>query len=185
MNKVDYIDQYKKYHQDPSKYTGDSFAKELPYIQTLMKEVKPKTILDFGCGKGNQYRPPYNFHLALPKFEKLVMYDPAVPSFEKRPDKENFDLIYSTDVMEHIPEHDIPNVFDFIFSHAKCVYLAIHTGPACAKLPNGENAHCTQKSIDWWEEKIKPYDVYTHLRCYGGDKWNNGFVKINQDAFNK
>jgi hypothetical protein len=172
-----YIDEYKEYHKDPQKYPGASFHKELPHIKSLMNEVKPKTILDFGCGKGKQYSA-LNLHLQLPKFEKLVLYDPAVPQFSKRPDKENFDLIYSTDVMEHIPEWDIPNIFDYIFKHAKSVYLAIHTGPAFAVLPNGENAHCTQKPIEWWEEKIKPYGVYTHLRCYGGE--SVGFKIINK-----
>ena len=177
-----YIDQYKEYHKNPTKYPGSSFEKEIPFIKNLMNEVKPKTLLDFGCGKGLQYST-CQLERLLPKFEKLTLYDPAVPQFSEKPKDKRFDLIYSTDVMEHIPEYDIPNVFDYIFKHAKSVYLAIHTGPDFAILPNGENAHCTQKPIEWWEEKIKPYGVYTHLRCYGGK--SKGHIKINQDILDK
>ena len=171
------IDLYKLYHQDKNKYVGDSFKHQQPYITALINETKSRTLLDYGCGKGEQYlkenlQSNWNFKL-------LALYDPAVPKFSKLP-KEKYDMIYSTDVMEHIPEKEIQEVFKYIFSHAtKCVFLGICTRPAIAKLPNGENAHCTLKPIEWWEEKVKEHSsVYTHLKCYGN---SNGYKIINKE----
>ena len=97
--------------------------------------------------------------------------------------EENFDGIYSTDVMEHIPEEVIPSVFDWIFSHAeKFVFLGISTELAIAILPNGENAHCTIKSIEWWADMVNKHNInriYTHLNCYGD---SNGYLVLNPES---
>ena len=85
--------------------------------------------------------------------------------------------------MEHIPESVIPEVFDYIFSHAnKFVFLGICTRLAIAVLPNGENAHCTVKPIEWWADKINEHNqnkIYTHLKCYGD---SNGYMAINPES---
>ena len=46
-----------------------------------------------------------------------ALYDPGVEQFEKMP-KGKFDGVYSTDVMEHIPEEELPESLEFIFSKA-------------------------------------------------------------------
>ena len=63
------------------------------------------------------------------------------------------------------------------------MFLAICTKPAIAVLPNGENAHCTVESIDFWEkmiEKHSPKRVYTHLKTYGNC---NNYSIINEDVY--
>jgi hypothetical protein len=86
--------------------------------------------------------------------------------------------------MEHIPEEQIPEVFEYIFSHAdKFVFLGISTKLAKALLPNGENAHCTVKPIEWWTsmvEKHAPKRVYTHIKTYG--ECNNYHI-LNEDLY--
>lgn len=164
-----YIQQYKQYHSDPSKYPGNSYQEQHENILALVLETNSKSLLDYGCGKGLQYTEQ-KYHEAWGFMPSL--YDPAVPQYETLP-KGQFDGIYSTDVMEHIPKEIIPSVFDYIFSNAtKFVYLGICTRPAVATLPNGKNAHCTVESIDWWVnmiEKHAPKKVYTHVKTYGND----------------
>lgn len=174
--KEKYIDQYKQYHSSPEKYPGISFKNGYDHITQLIQETGSTSVLDYGCGKGTQYtQKKYHevWNIGMPS-----LYDPAVPEFETLPDQV-FDGIYSTDVMEHIPEEVIPEVFDWIFNHAeKFVFLGIATSPARAILPNGENAHCTVKPIEWWADQIKNHKpVYTHLKCYGK---SNGYMVFNQ-----
>ena len=53
-----------------------------------------------------------------------------VPEFETLPDGP-FDGIISTDVLEHIPEEQIPETINMITKRAdKFVFLAIATSPA-------------------------------------------------------
>ena len=77
----------------------------------------------------------------------------------------------STDVLEHIPEKVIPKTLNQIFERAdKFVYLAICTRLAHAILPNGENAHCTVKEPDWWENHILSSNkdkILTEVHWYG------------------
>lgn len=177
--KEQYIQQYKQYHSKADKYPGNSFRNGYQHITDLIRETQAQTVLDYGCGKGEQYKVQKRHEvwgIGMP-----TLYDPAVPEFETLPDQ-MFDGIYSTDVMEHIPEEVIPEVFDWIFNHAnKFVFLGISTQPARAILPNGENAHCTVKPISWWADQIKKHKpVYTHLKCYGN---STGYLKLNEDLF--
>ena len=175
-----YIEQYRQYHSNPNIYPGNSFENGYHHITGLIQDTKTKTVLDYGCGKATQYTER---QLHLPwAIGMPALYDPAVPEFEKLPEQ-NFDGIYSTDVMEHIPEEVIPSVFDWIFSHAeKFVFLGISTELAIAILPNGENAHCTIKSIEWWADMVNKHNInriYTHLNCYGD---SNGYLVLNPES---
>ena len=163
---TDYIQQYKQYHEDLRKYPGNNLEPQLPHILQLIQETHSTSLLDYGCGKGYQYkngRLPYGFEPAL--------YDPAVPEHDTLPEGQ-FHGVISTDVMEHIPEEQIPHVFKQISEYAtRFVFLAIATDLAIAKLPNGENAHCTIKPLDWWVDTWKDVssnkDLIVHIKTYG------------------
>ena len=146
----------------------------------MVRDTKSKTLLDYGCGKGLQYSE-WKHHEELGVMPAL--YDPAVPEFEELPEGK-FDGVYSTDVMEHIPKEQLPEVFTHIFSKAeRFVFLAICTKPAIAVLPSGENAHCTVEPIEWWRAKIEQYApkrVYTHLKTYGNC---NNYEILNEDLY--
>ena len=79
--------------------------------------------------------------------------------------------MFSTDVLEHIPEHQIPKTIEEITRRAeRFVFVAICNSPAIAVLPNGENAHCTCKPVEWWKEMFIKHSykqVYTHIKTYG------------------
>ena len=66
-----------------------------------------------------------------------------------------FDIVICTDVLEHIPEHEIPIVLKEIDGYAwEIVFLSICTREARKTLPDGRNAHLTIKPPDWWKGKI-------------------------------
>ena len=175
---TDYIEEYKKYHAKETNYPGNNLKPQLHHIVELIQQTQSKTLLDFGCGKGYQYSL-WNHHKNMGAMPSL--YDPAVSKYDILPDGP-FDGIFSTDVMEHIPEEQIPKTFQMITQRAtKFVFLAIATFPSIAVLPNGENAHCTVKPLEWWVnmyEKNSSQKVYTHIKTYGDD---NGYSILNED----
>ena len=82
------------------------------------------------------------------KVQKVQTFEPARGLIEKR----NADCVVCIDVLEHIFMEDIPKVITELFSLSKkllIVNLACYE--AAALLPNGENAHITVRSPDWWK----------------------------------
>lgn len=148
------LDLYKEYHKDPNKYPGLTTTNYSPQIKKFIQENGPVTsCLDYGCGKGYQYMGK-KLHEGW-GIEMPTLYDPAVPNHNKRPDR-TFDMVLSTDVMEHIAEEDVPTVLADIMSLSeRLVFLSISCRPALINLPNGENAHCTVKPWTWWQKQVE------------------------------
>lgn len=146
-------------------FNGVSILPQLPKIRLLCQKLGARTLLDYGCGKGLQYRakniklrtgeiiPDVRSYLGV---ETFACYDPGVPEFQKFPEA-TFDGVISTDVLEHCPEPDLPWILEEMFGAAtKFVFANIAAYPAGKRLPNGENAHCTVRPQEWWNEIIAP-----------------------------
>jgi hypothetical protein len=149
-------------------FDGRSLPKHAGNIQQIINILGARTILDYGSGKGTQYQPK---DIELPggqKFkdiqsfwnvESVTCFDPGYEPFSMLPEGA-FDGVVTTDVLEHCPKDDIPWILDEIFGYAReFVYLNVACYPASKTLPNGENAHCTLESPDWWStlfgERVK------------------------------
>ncbi len=146
-------------------FNGVSIFPQLQKIKLLVTELGAKTLLDYGSGKGIQYRarnikmpngeiiPSVAEYLGI---ESITCYDPGVAEFQKFPTGQ-FDGVISTDVLEHCPEPDLPWILDEMFGAArKFVFANIAAYPAGKTLQNGENAHCTVRPQEWWNEVIAP-----------------------------
>lgn len=142
-------------------YPGVSLLPHVRRIKDLIDKTGARTVLDYGCGKASQYDIS---GLNIPNLgriesiidywdvDEVICYDPCVPRFERLGD-EPADGVISTDVLEHCPEEDVPWIVAEMFAHArKFVFANIACYPAKARLPNGENAHCTIRPIEWWQE---------------------------------
>ena len=149
ITRLDYIEQYAKMHSK-MKY-GSAGIKHLNLILLACSELKIKSILDYGCGRGK-------LHEELSKNKNLLIhrYDPAIKEFSVIK-VENVDLVVNTDVLEHIPEEDIQDVLEHISTISDKVFFSISNRLADKNLPNGENAHCTVKSAIWWLKQIRFY----------------------------
>lgn len=170
------LEQYKQM-QDEKKFPGIGAYRFRKEIRTLVKETGSSHLLDYACARGVQFSPhhPKALFSKLGVFceswaealgvERLDGYDPAVVDYATLP-LGKFDGVYSIDMCEHIAEDDLPWVIEEIFSYAKkFVFLTVATVPAKKNLPNGENAHVTLHSPEWWMALID--DVakqYPHVR---------------------
>ncbi len=141
----------------------------------MIKFLKPKSILDYGCGKGAIIEELKNRY---PDIE-IYGYDPAIPGRDIIP-VTKVDMIINTDVLEHIPEDELPETIGIISSISKNVYFNLHHAEACQILPNGENAHCTIKPPHWYHELFKKYfDRVVPLE--GIEPWLSVVVTFNID----
>jgi hypothetical protein len=176
------IELYKSFHLNPSNFQGESLIPHIENIKLLIENTNSKTALDFGCGKASLY---YNNNIHLYwGIEIMGLYDPAIELINTI-QLDNFDCIISTDVLEHIPESEIIDTLSLIFKLSnKCVYLNIAMYPANTILSNGENAHCTVKSIQWWKdqfEKTIKDDIEVHV-IYSYSYGNNDVYEIYRKA---
>jgi hypothetical protein len=148
------IDQYKVMHTHPRYFRGLTTRKYADQISTLLGRHDIDSLLDYGSGKGEQYRPPTSLDLFWGVPGKVTCYDPAVARFSTPP-KGRFDAVICCDVMEHIPEEDVPETLWRIMRYAsKTVFFAIATSPAVKALPDGRNCHVTVRPREWWGQQI-------------------------------
>ena len=114
--------------------------------------LRPKTILDYGCGKGTLIECLQKKYPDI----KCYGYDPAIPERDSLPD-DKIDFLINTDVLEHIPSSELPSVVSQISSITKNCFFHLHHYAATQILPNGENAHCTIKPPSWYHELLGRY----------------------------
>jgi len=140
-------------------FPGHSLLPHVQRIKRLVDATGAKTILDYGAGKGLQYRPQQIMidgrHVADGVAEywdvdEVRCYDPGYEPHHALP-CEKFDGVVCTDVLEHCPEEDLSWIVEEIFNYARrFVYLNVACFPARKTLPSGENAHITIREPDWW-----------------------------------
>jgi hypothetical protein len=143
-------------------YAGKSLFRHCISIKKLIDRFGASSILDYGSGKGLQYRAAKvklgdgREYASIPEFWGLAVtcYDPGYEPFSRLPSGK-YDGVISTDVLEHCPETDIPWILAEMFSFARrFVFANVACYPAQKHLANGENAHCTIKGPEWWQESV-------------------------------
>lgn len=110
------------------------------------------SVLDFGAGA--QTLGEYVQEHAVDCLIKWTDYDPGIPRLSHVPDRK-FDLIVSSDVLEHVEPEEIDNVIAWLGDHAtKAQFHHIACDPCGLILPDGRNAHLITENVDWWKEKF-------------------------------
>lgn len=180
----DLLAQYRRLHLDgeprinlprEKTFPGISLFPQISRIAKLIHRTGASTLLDYGCGKGQQYEarginiPGEGFFETVQDYwdvDFIFCYDPAYPLYSKRPDVQ-VEGVICTDVLEHCPEEDLDWIVDDLFSLAgKFVFASVAGHAAKKTLPNGENAHCTQRSPDWWQQLFERV-----ARSHQGIEW--------------
>ena len=112
-----------------------------------------ETVLDYGGG-GSDWNEadfdPVSGKSARDYFgvRKVTTFEPARNLMKKKIS----DSVVCFDVLEHIFVSDVPNVIEELFSLTKkLLIINVACYKASALLPNGENAHITVRSADWWK----------------------------------
>ncbi len=130
-------------------YSGDTvveFIKSYPEI---------KTILDYGCGEGSLKKHVEDAGMTHLEW---TLYDPGVVEFSERPIGP-FDLVVTTDVLEHVEESMLDAVLDdlseltgkYLFNEIACYFArtAFASGPY-----KGQDLHINLKLPDHWSIRL-------------------------------
>ena len=152
----------KALHQTTSHYgnrkDGGGIVGHLPQSLLRMHELGIcDSVLDYGTGKGKLVA---NLRQSTEGKLKIDGYDPAVEQWSTRPDNQ-YDIITSLDVLEHIEVSSIGSVLEDISSLTKrfCL-LAIDLQPAVKTLADGRNAHIMLAPQEWWVGRVAQ-----HFKC--------------------
>lgn len=138
---------YREMHED-GKFQGRSWQKNLDEFRTVIPDVEAKTILDFGCGPLGGMAAVFG--------ENVIPFDPFVDRFAALPWDQHLDVVFSSDVLEHMPWRDIRDLLSRIKrSSAEYAYFAISTRRATKSLPNAANAHLLVRRPKWWLRRLR------------------------------
>ena len=131
-----------EFQKNNKNWAGYDVVKYQKLIKDIVTKYDVKTILDYGCGKGLQYKEklPYG---QLPgeliptddwkTFDEYLgvtvyPYDPCVEEYNQLPDPEiKFDGVICTQVLNSIPDDDMPWVRDLLQQHsAKFCFIGVN-----------------------------------------------------------
>lgn len=146
---MDDLRYYREQAARGKRFRGLTVLSHAETIGDLIRAHGAKTLLDYGSGAGDQYKPPFELHKRW-GIEKPTLYDPAFPTHDKKP-AGLFDGVISSDVLEHLPESMVPEFIETLFGHARLfVWASVCCREARKTFPDGRNVHLTVKPLDWW-----------------------------------
>jgi SAM-dependent methyltransferase len=161
MLSTNYQKQLRELHISKSNFGKRSTIPEI--LDSFIKNYDIKSILDFGCGKGEMIKS------LKEKYPNIQVYgwDPAFNSQIDLPDQ--VDMIISTDVLEHIEPNLLDETIDDLLKRTnKLMYHLVACHKARTILPDGRNAHLIIETPDWWQQKFRKLPVeFLHEEVYG------------------
>jgi hypothetical protein len=161
---ADYLAQQKELHKNPN--YGVASLGYAPIIKGLLDQTGIKSISDYGAGKCNLQKGLHD--LGKRDFEYLP-YDPAFPEYGPPKPAQ---LVCCIDVLEHIEESYLEEVFLDLKDITKHIgFFSVHTGPAMKTLPDGRNAHIIQQPTSWWLPRMCQHFEIGHLQRGPGGFW--------------
>jgi SAM-dependent methyltransferase len=147
---------YEKYHNEcPFENFGlDTFQGD----KAVAAYPDARTVLDFGCGNGYAVRKMrqsggdwIGIEYSQAAYDKYLKESYFCTGTTKQFADRQFDMVYSTEVLEHVPEMDVPDVTRELCRLAdKYLFLTISLRPSS----DDNRYHCTLKPREWWEGKF-------------------------------
>jgi hypothetical protein len=157
------VEEGARHHAESKTYSGSLMRPHVPYLSEMISRLGVRSALDYGCGKGEQYRWRDPHHANQTVEERwgftVTKYDPCYPPYAAEP-KGKFDLVVCTHTISLIPLVDLDWALGRLFGFAsKAVFIAEKIGSG--KRKKGEIADPTERAIGWtvnqWLDRIAPF----------------------------
>jgi len=158
------------FQETESAWAGNDSKNYIEEIKCLVKHHKAKTLLDYGCGKGQQYTQKSPSFDQRCGFKSYYLYDPCVRHYSEPPrGSRKFDAIICLQVIRHIPNKDIPWLKELFERTAKKFVLIGEYDPNIKQKPKKvTNADSESRTIDFYREAFADWDstaeLYFHWR---------------------
>tara|TARA_S200002703_G_scaffold90603_2_gene78121 strand:+ start:2929 stop:3456 length:528 start_codon:yes stop_codon:yes gene_type:complete len=158
---------YKDWHK---MFPGSGQGKQFEWMMNLVYRLKPRTVLDWGCGKGGTAA---YIESEIPNLN-ITRYDPGTEQYNTPP-KGTFEFVYSTDVFEHIEAEDIDSSIQQVQSYTTNFHAhIIDLDPAKKRLPDGRNAHVTLWTAEEWVSK---FDTQSEVLDYHVEAYPDKYLE--------
>ena len=147
------IHMYRRMAKTGLHFRGLSILQHKDMIGEICTTHRPVSLLDYGCGAAEAYLEPHFVHREWGIHDACMrLYDPAFKQFKTPPPEgAHFDGVLCSDVLEHIPESEVDEFVDRLFSHANLfVWASVCCRPAGKKMLDGSNPHVTLHELAWW-----------------------------------
>jgi hypothetical protein len=166
------VESVKKFHLENKTYSGGGTLGYAHDIKELAEKYNPKSLLDYGCGKGLQYESGSiiafgNDQLTFDKFigvESVYKFDPCVEKFKEHPPTgAKFDAIIAIQSLTAIPDADMPLIVKQLESMTnKFCFIGTNLKTGKTKKGNGlenKDPYFLGNRLDpkWWKEQFKDW----------------------------
>jgi hypothetical protein len=150
-----------RHHLGSKTYSGSLMRPHVPYLSDLIRELHVTSALDYGCGKGEQYRwqdPFYGYQTVEERWGfEVTKYDPCHAPYTAEPTG-MFDLVICTHTLSLVPLADLDWVLGRLFGFAaKAVFVAEKIG----ERKKGEVADPGERAIGWlvpdWLDRMQRF----------------------------
>lgn len=134
----------------------------------MLAHFEGTTFLDIGAGKDTLRKSMREEAARLGVAGRITLnaYDPAIAELAHMP--EPADIVFCTDVAEHVEPECLDAFLDFVASRVrKAWFMTVATRPAVKTLADGRNAHLIQKPWLWWAEQIDKRMPVTSMEILG------------------
>lgn len=159
------LERAKEHHATSKTYSGKFLRPHAPAIRELIEAHQVASILDYGCGKGEQYRwvSHGGADQSIPAGETLesfwgvqvVKHDPAWPPYAAEPVGQ-FDMVLVTHVLGSIPLVDLPEIVTRLHAMTrKVLYVAEKLGPVHKEVFTDYGAHPMGWTRDQWAAALR------------------------------
>ena len=130
---VESVEIGRQFQQQNKSWAGYDVVKYQKKIKELVDRYGARTILDYGCGKGLQYKEPLPYGGGagqdIPEQQwqtfdqylgvEVYCYDPCVDEFQQLPPEgTKFDGVICTQVLNSIPDDDLPWVRNLLEAYS-------------------------------------------------------------------
>jgi len=136
-------------------------------IINIAQKCHCKTALDYGCGRG---------WLSRELTKKGLPCDGYDPYSGFTDIKSQYDMVISTDVLEHLTLDELIEAAEHIKSlKPKVMFHSVFHKKAKLILPDGTNAHKTIENPEWWKNKLN--ELFEH-KVVSAEPYNEAPVTI-------
>lgn len=180
------LEEVKAAHRRGNVYSGKFLRPHKPYIRAIVEEEGISSILDFGCGRGDQYRwrdPADGQTLEESWGVPVTRYDPGVPEYAAEPTG-RFGLVLCTHVLGSVPIVDLPWFLERLMGYASStVYIAERLGGVKKNIIPNPELHPINWTAAQWRTVLLPYCSGLRVVLMTREKSDLGTVWTRSETF--
>jgi predicted TPR repeat methyltransferase len=171
-------------------------TRSIPEALEIKNNFVFKTCLDFGCAKGflvhalrilgcdarGEDISQYAIENCVPKVKKFLNVTSSETTKSGPEGSEEYDLVISKDVLEHIREEEIPEVLEYLRCKGKKFFFVIPLGDDNKfriREYEIDITHVTKKDEEWWIEMFNKcgFELEKFSYSFGAikEKWIKEF----------